>query len=118
MIIIEITPNTFENLLKEAGNSKVMFVILIGSYQTWKSTKIAKLMNSKEVKIGDGIDETTYGAYVYGPVDLNDLKRSFDCNTNNNDDTKVFFIDTEGANGFETGMNVWNFNGKRTIYYR
>ena len=80
-----------------------MFVILIGSYQTGKSSKIARLIDSKDVVIGDGMLETTHGAYIYGPVSLNDLKDRFDCFPDDNDDTVIFFIDTEGANGFNTG---------------
>ena len=92
-----------ESMLKKAGNSNVMFVILIGSYQTGKSSKIAKLIDSRDVVIGNGIDETTRGAYIYGPVSLNNLKERFDCFPDDSDDTVIFFIDTEGANGFNTG---------------
>ena len=97
---VKVDLESLEKLLKKAGNSKVMFVILIGSYQTGKSSKIAKLIDSRDVVIGNGIDETTRGAYIYGPVSLNNLKERFDCFPDDSDDTKIFFIDTEGANGF------------------
>ena len=95
--------DSLEKLLKKAGNSKVMFVTLIGSYQTGKSSKIAKLIDSKDVVIGDGLCETTQGAYAYGPVSLNNLKDRFDCFPDDNDNTMIFFVDTEGAGGFKTG---------------
>ena len=99
----KVNTEAVKSMLKKAENSKVMFVILIGSYQTGKSSKIARLIDSKDVVIGDGMLETTHGAYIYGPVSLNDLKERFDCFPDDNDDTVIFFIDTEGANGFNTG---------------
>ena len=99
----KVNTEAVKSMLKKAENSKVMFVILIGSYQTGKSSKIARLIDSKDVVIGDGMLETTHGAYIYGPVSLNDLKDRFDCFPDDNDDTVIFFIDTEGANGFNTG---------------
>ena len=62
---------SFKSILKKARKSKVMFVILIGSYQTGKSSKIARLIDSKDVIIGDEMKETTRGAFVYGPVSFN-----------------------------------------------
>lgn len=48
-------------LLKKAGKSKVMFVTFIGSYQS----KIAKIINSKDVIIGDGMCETIHCAHLW-----------------------------------------------------
>lgn len=93
-----------EKLLKQAGNKKILFVLLIGSYQTGKSSKIAKMIDSKEVVIGNGSKETTQGAFVYGPVHFNELCKRFGIRSIQDDDDKcIFFIDTEGVNGFKTG---------------
>lgn len=51
--------------------SRVMFVILIGSYQTGKSSKIGLLTGLDDIEIGKCCDETTNGAIVYGPFSFN-----------------------------------------------
>lgn len=42
---------------------------------------------------------------IYGPVDFNDLKERFDCFPDIDYNTCIFFIDTEGSNGFDTGSS-------------
>ena len=93
----KVNTEAVKSMLKKAENSKVMFVILIGSYQTGKSSKIAKLIDSRDVVIGNGLCETTQGAYAYGPVSLNNLKERFECSPDDSDDTKIFFVGTEDA---------------------
>ena len=53
---------------------KVMFVSFMGSFQVGKSFKIAKLLKTDKIKIGNGRDEETQGVYIYGPISFNFIK--------------------------------------------
>ena len=81
--------------------------MLCGSYQTGKSSTIKMLTGDKNVDIqtGDGVIETTRGAYVYGPYLYNDIRERFGFPRKEGDNTQAYFVDTEGCNGFLTGNN-------------
>ena len=82
-----------------------MFVILVGPYQVGKSSKIAALTGIKGIPIGDGIKEETSGVNIYGPISFNEIRSRFDCFEDPNDDTIIYFFDTEGNCGFRTGSS-------------
>ena len=103
-----VVPNikAVEKLLRESGKSKIMFVLLIGSYQIGKSTKIAYFINSNKVAIGNGSREETSGVWIYGPVSYNEFRQRFGCDKVPDDDTCIYFIDTEGNCGFHKGSSA------------
>ena len=96
-----------DGVRKLLGNEKgkVMFVSFMGSYQVGKSFKIAKLLNSDKVIIGDGMKEGTKGVYIYGPISFKELYKRFQ-GKEPNEDCQIFFIDTEGSGGFLTGKST------------
>ena len=85
---------------------KVMFVSFMGSFQVGKSFKIAKLLKTDKIKIGNGRDEETQGVYIYGPISFNELYKRFQDTERKEEDCQIFFIDTEGSNGFNTGKSA------------
>ena len=87
-------------------DSDVVFVSFFGSYQTGKSTTISILTGDLGISIGDGIRETTEGAFIYGPYFLNTLKSNFRLSIDPTCNTYVFFVDTEGFAGFESGQSI------------
>ena len=108
-IISEVNVEGFKSIIKKAGSSRIMFVIFIGSYQTGKSSKIEYLINGDDeggkfkIEIGNGNKETTRGANLYGPVKYNELRKRFNFKEISGDDTCIFFVDTEGSGGFNSG---------------
>ena len=90
-----------EELLKSAGSNRVVFILFYGQYETGKSSIIAKLLNSKEVRIGNGISEETKGLVFYQPISINELCNRFGIKTIQDDNTEVVFIDSHGTGGFD-----------------
>ncbi|KAH0793800.1 hypothetical protein GPJ56_002352 [Histomonas meleagridis] len=87
-----------------AQGKPIIFVTIFGSYQIGKSTTIQKLTGDNTIAIGDGSNEETTGAFIYGPYSYQNLRLKFKMGkTEKNDETQIFFIDTEGCNGFEMG---------------
>ncbi|KAH0789486.1 WD40-repeat containing protein [Histomonas meleagridis] len=95
----------FHEAIMEAKGKPTIFVTFFGSYQTGKSSAIKMLTGDGEVQIdiGDGMRETTYGAFVYGPYSYNKIRQRFGVEIIPEDDTQIFFVDTEGCNGFKAG---------------
>ncbi|KAH0787975.1 hypothetical protein GPJ56_008076 [Histomonas meleagridis] len=103
--IIEFRPdlNVFKRALNEANGKPVLFITMCGSFQVGKSSTIKKLSGEKSVEIGNGSEEQTKGAYVYGPFPYNYIRKRFGMDEVQDNDTQIFFVDTEGCNGFDTG---------------
>ena len=106
-VITEVKPDLeyIGSLLKSQSKSRVLFVILVGPYQVGKSSTIAALTGIKGIPIGDGINEETSGVNIYGPISFNVIRSRFDCFEDPNDDTIIYFFDTEGNCGFQTGSS-------------
>ena len=102
-VITEVKPDLeyIGSLLKSQSKSRVLFVILVGPYQVGKSSKIAALTGIKGIPIGDGIKEETSGVNIYGPISFNEIRSRFDCFEDPNDDTIIYFFDTEGNCGLK-----------------
>ncbi|KAH0793290.1 hypothetical protein GPJ56_002848 [Histomonas meleagridis] len=103
--IVQFKPNPicFQNILTKAAGKPVVFVTLCGSYQSGKSSTIKMLTGNCDIVIGNAMDEQTHGAYVYGPISYNFLRKRFHMKELPGDETQVFFVDTEGSSGFEAG---------------
>lgn len=95
------TPNKNEvcRKLDAIGPDRVIIITLIGSYQTGKSSMIKRLTRFPGVKIGNGKDDETKGAVLYGPFSYNKIRSEFKFDRVS-EDLNVMFVDTEGANGF------------------
>lgn len=95
--------DNLRNELEKCGDSKIMFIPIIGPYQTGKSTLLSILLRNNNIEIGDSINEQTMGVYIIGPVDIRELKALYKINFNPNQNLKIFFVDTQGYGGFTAG---------------
>lgn len=95
------TPNINDvcRKLNAIGPDRVVLITLIGSYQTGKSSMIKRMTRFSGVKIGNGKDDETKGAVLYGPFSYNKIRSEFKLERVP-EDLNVMFVDTEGANGF------------------
>ncbi|KAH0794738.1 hypothetical protein GPJ56_001285 [Histomonas meleagridis] len=87
----------------KAKGKRIILVTIFGSYQIGKSSTIKKLTGDCRIHTGDGNTEDTMGAYVYGPYLYNEIRQRFGIEEIEDDDTQIFFVDTEGCGGFQTG---------------
>ena len=88
----------------QSVKKQLLLVSLIGPYQTGKSSFISQFTGENLVTIGNGSEEQTKGVWIFGPYELNALKRRWGVSEVPGDETKVAFIDTEGFGG-ETGKS-------------
>ena len=88
---------SLKNLLEKEWNHQMVFVLFCGPYENGKSTRIAKLLDRKDIGIGDGMILKTKGFDFYEPISLNELRKRFKKEEIPNDDTCVIFIDSQGT---------------------
>ncbi|KAH0797345.1 uncharacterized protein GO595_009848 [Histomonas meleagridis] len=98
----------FKDAMMEAQGKPIIFVTIFGSYQIGKSSTLKLLTGDKSIAVGNGRDEETTGAFIYGPLPYNDFRKKFGMEIIPNNETQIFFIDTEGSDGFNAvdGFNA------------
>lgn len=99
--------NELRNVLSKSHGKLIKIIILIGAYQTGKTTFISLTFGNDKHKIGNSFDETTNGAKIDGPYTIKYLKERWNIQLteNINDDTDIYVIDIEGFGGYERGHN-------------
>lgn len=94
--------------IDECGDDQIMFIPIIGPFQTGKSSFLSVLLENNNIEIGDTIQDQTMGVDILGPVDINVLKSKYGFPTDPNRCIKLFFVDTQGYGGFTAGSNKEN----------
>lgn len=95
--------NVLYKALDECGDDQIMFIPIIGPYQTGKSTFLSVLLQNDNIKIGNASEEQTMGVELYGPIDFKTLKRHYGIHADPTQHLKIFFVDTQGYGGFTVG---------------
>ncbi|KAH0788083.1 hypothetical protein GPJ56_007914 [Histomonas meleagridis] len=93
---IQQLPANFHLAVEKAQGKPIVFVTILGPYEIGKSSIIKKLTGDNGIQIGNGLYETTTGIMLHGPYPYNQLRKSFEMETIEDNDTQVFFVDTEG----------------------
>ena len=93
------------SVLRSADEKQILTVAITGPTGVGKSSFLAMLTGDRKIQIGDGIEETTMGVYVYGPYSFSELKQSWGlkCHVG---DCKLFFFDTQGFDGHMIGSQT------------
>ncbi|KAH0786009.1 hypothetical protein GPJ56_010066 [Histomonas meleagridis] len=81
----------------KAKGSHIIFVAIGGVYQIGKTSIIEMLTGDSSIKTRPSEVMRTF---TFGPYSYNFIRKRFELEEIEGDDTEVFFIDTEGCNGF------------------
>lgn len=94
----------FNKIILESSSIQVMIVTIFGPYQVGKSSLIKLLTQDAEIVHGDGTQEQTNGATLYGPYQYNEIRSRFGLPVVQKN-MVIYFIDTEGIGGRRVGKN-------------
>lgn len=94
----------FNKIILESSSIQVMIVTIFGPYQVGKSSLIKLLTQDEEIVHGDGTQEQTNGATLYGPYQYNEIRSRFGLPVVQKN-MVIYFIDTEGIGGKRVGKS-------------
>ncbi|KAH0790907.1 hypothetical protein GPJ56_005042 [Histomonas meleagridis] len=95
----ELIPEAFQKAMLKANGKPVVFVTVFGA-NSGKTTTIKILKNDPD------IEKKSKGAFIYGPISLNEFRERYNMKQQADDDTQIFFVDIEGCDGIKSGGNL------------
>ena len=90
-------------ILNLARGKQILALTFAGPTAVGKSSFISRLTGDRQISLGAGTQETTFGVKTYGPYSFSELKETWGLPHSPQDVAQVFFFDTQGFDGHTVG---------------